>query len=52
MYKGKGERNGCNSYSVVEEIYAGILVDIVCRANEGLIDDEERGFRSGSGCVH
>ena len=38
MYKGKGERTECSNYggisllSVVEEIYAGILVDRVCKA--------------------
>ena len=36
---------------MVEKIYVGILVDRVCRATEGLIDDEVSGFRSGRGCA-
>ena len=31
-------------------IYAGILVDGVRKVTEGLIDDEQGGFRSGRGC--
>ena len=55
--KGKGERSECNNYggisllSVFGKIHAGILVDMVCRVTEDLIDDEEGGFRAGRGCV-
>ena len=31
------------------KIYAGILVDRVCRVTKGLIDNKKRGFRSGRG---
>ena len=36
---------------MVEKIYAEILVDIVHRMTEGLIDDEQEGFTAGRGCV-
>ena len=54
LYKGNGETNECKNYrsisllSVVEKIYAGILVDRVCRVTGGLIDDELGSFRAGS----
>ena len=54
LYKGKGERNECSSYrgisvlSVVGKIHAGILVDMVLIATEGLTDG---GFRAGKGYV-
>ena len=34
------------------KIYAGILVDRVRKATEGLIDDEQGWFRAGRGCVN
>ena len=43
LYKGKGERTKCKNYrgisllSVVGKIYAGILVDRVCRVTGCLI---------------
>ena len=46
LYKGKGERTECKNYrdinllSVVGKIYAGILVERVCRVTGGLIDDD------------
>ena len=46
LYKDKGERTECSNYRVigllivVGKIYAGILVDRVCKVTEGLIDDE------------
>ena len=57
LYKRKGEKTECKIFrgisllSVVEKIYAGILVDRVRRVTGGLIDDEQRGFRAGRGCV-
>ena len=38
-------------FSLVGKIYAGIFVDGVHRVIGGLIDDEQAGFREGSGCV-
>ena len=55
LYKGKGERTeskncrGIGLLRVVEKIYAGILVNRVRRMTEGLIDDDQGGFRSGRG---
>ena len=37
---------------MVGKIYAGILVDRVCKVTGGLIDDEQGGFRAGRGCVN
>ena len=57
LYRGKGERTECSNYrgigllSVIGKIYAGILVDRVRKETEGLIDDEQGGFRAGRGCV-
>ena len=57
LYKGKGKRTKCKNYrgirllSVVRKIYAGILIDIFRRVTGGFIDDEQRGFRAGRGCV-
>ena len=56
LYKGKGERTECNNYrgismlSVVGKIYTQILVDRIRRLTEGLIDDEQGGFRARSRC--
>ena len=36
---------------MVGEMYAGILVDKVRRVTEGLLNDKQGGFRSGTGCV-
>ena len=57
LYKGKGESTECKNYrgisllSVVEKIYAGILLDRARRVTGGLIDDEQGGFRAGKGSV-
>ena len=55
LYKGKGERTECKNYrsisllSVIDKMYAGILVDRVHRVTRGLIDDEQGGFGAGVG---
>ena len=57
LYKGKGEKTeysnyrGINLLSVVGKIYAGTIVDRVCKVTEGLIDDKQGGFTAGRGCV-
>ena len=57
LHKGKGERSECKNYrgirllNVVGKIYAGILIDRVRRVTGGLIDEEQGGFRAGTGCV-
>ena len=55
LYKGKGELIKCKNYrvisllSMVDNIYADILVDIVCIVTGRLIGDEQGGFRAGRG---
>ena len=55
MNKNKGERIECKNYRctsllrVVGKIYAGILVDRIRRVIEGLLNDEQRGFKAGRG---
>ena len=44
LYKGKGERMECSNYrdsllNIVGKIFAGIIVDRVCKVTEGLTDD-------------
>ena len=57
LYKGKGERGqnvairGIYLFSVIGKIFAGILVDRVCKVTECLLDDKKGGFRAGRGCV-
>ena len=57
LYKGKGERTECSNYrcisllSVVGKIYAGILLEIARKVTEGLIDDEQERFRTGTRCL-
>ena len=57
LYKVKGERTECSNYrgiillSVIEKIYAGILVNRFRRMIEGLINEEQIGFRAGRGFV-
>ena len=57
LYKGKGKRTECSIcksislLSVVGKIYAAILVEKVCKVTEVLIDNDQGGFRAGSGCV-
>ena len=36
---------------MVGKIYAVILVDRVHKVTEGLIDDEQGGFKAGRGCI-
>ena len=57
LYKGKGEREraessnyrGISLLSVVGKIYAGILVERVCRVTGCLIDDEQGALEWGGG---
>ena len=52
-----GKGNDCKNYrsisllNVVGKIYAGIVIDRVCRLTGGLIDDKQGGFREGRGCI-
>ena len=57
LYKGKGDRNECKNYrgisllSIPGKVYGRILIERVRALTEGMIGDEQCGFRSGRGCV-
>lgn len=57
LYKGKGDKYECTSYrgisllSVVGKVYGRILIKRVRGCTEGMIGEEQCGFRSGRGCV-
>ena len=60
VYGGGNAKNVCTKcknyralslLSLVEIIYAGVLVDIVCRATYGLVYGELKGLRPGRGSV-
>ena len=51
LYKGKGERTECKNYRGISllSLVAVILVDRVCRATKGLVDDEQGWFQIREG---
>ena len=57
IYKGKGDRSDCRNYrgisllSIPGKVYGRILIEKVRSMTEGLIGEEQCGFRSGRGCV-
>ena len=57
LYTGKGERTefknsrGISLLSMVGKLYAGILMDSICRVIEGLVGNEQEGFRSWRRCL-
>ena len=57
LYKGKGDRNDCKNYrglsllSIPGKVYGRILIERVRVLTEGMIGEEQCGFRSGRGCV-
>ena len=57
LYKWKGDRNDCKNYrrinllSIPGKVYGRILIERVRALNEGMIGEEQFGFRSGRGCV-
>ena len=57
LYKGKGDRNDCKNYrgisllSIPDKVYGRILIERVRVLTEGMIGEEQCGFRSGRGCV-
>ena len=57
LYKGKGDRSDCKNYrgisllSVPGKVYGRLLIERVQGMTEGLIGEEQCGFRSGRGCV-
>ena len=57
IYKGKGDRNECKNYrgisllSIPGKVYGRIIIERVRVLTEGMIGEEQCGFRSGRGCV-
>ena len=55
--KGKGDKSECKNYrgisllSISGKVYGRILIEKVPSLTEGLIGEEQCGFRSGSGCA-
>ena len=58
IYKGKGDRRKCKNYrgvsllSIPGKVYGRILIGKVRSLTEGLIGEEQCGFRSGRGCIN
>ena len=56
-YKGKGDKQDCNSYrgiclmSVVGKLYGRVLINRVVKGTEAAIGEEQCGFRKGRGCI-
>ncbi len=57
LYKGKGDKYECTSFrgisllSIAGKVYGKVLIKRVREGTEGMIRDEQRGFRRGRGCV-
>ena len=57
LYKGKGDRGDCRNYrgisllSIPGKVYGRILIERVRGMTEGMIGEEQCGFRSGRGCI-
>ncbi len=57
LYKGKGDKYECTSFrgisplSVVGTVYGKVLIGRVRENTDGMIRDEQGGFRRGRECV-
>ncbi len=57
LYKGKGDKYDCTGFrgisllSVVGKAYGKVLIKRVREGTEGVICDEQGGFRRGRGCM-
>jgi len=57
LYKGKGDRGECKNYrgisllSIPGKVYGRVLIERVRVLTEGMIGEEQCGFRMGRGCV-
>ena len=57
FYKGKGDKMECKNYRGISllfvpgKVYRRVLIERVCKITEGLIREEQCGFRMGRGCV-
>ena len=57
IYKGKGDKSDCKNYrgisllSIPGKVYGRVLIERVRSMTEGMVGEEQGGFRSGRGCV-
>jgi len=57
LYKGKGDKYECNSLrgisllSVIGKVYGRVLIERIREGTDGVICDEQCGFRRGRGCM-
>ena len=57
LYKGKGDRSECKDYrgisllNIPGEVYGRFLMERVCSLTEGMIGEEQCGFKPGRRCV-
>ncbi len=57
LYKGKGDKYKCASFrgkkymSVAGKVYGKVLIKRVREGTEGVMCDEQGGFRRGRGCL-
>ncbi len=57
LYKGKGDKYECTSFrgisilSIVGKVYGKVVIKRVREGTEGMICDEQGGFRRGWGCM-
>src|SRR5215469_10115689 len=58
VYKGKVNKNECGSYrgismmSIMGKLYGRVVINRVKNLKEGLVGEEQGGFRKGEGCVN
>ena len=58
VYKGRGNKNECGSYrgismmSIMGKLYGRVVINRVNHITEGLVGEEQGGFRKGEGCVN
>ena len=57
LYKGKGDKYECSNFrgisllSVVGKVYGRVLIERVQLGTEGMVGEEQGGFKRGRGCV-
>ena len=57
LYKGKGDRGDCKNYrgisllSIPGKVYGSVLIDKIRETTEGMVGEEQCGFRTGLGLL-